>query len=320
MDTFSPNTIGARLARLSTYSDTPVSVERRADVVLEQIHGELAALAPHVKTHLVTFQSDGLPDFYDVINLVVGALEKSGFTCTGDDGKGKFGAAGTGGLWRIRVIRRPDVPSLFDRPFRDLPASHMAEFVRFFKTPVGRMMLAYVSLSFGVSFNHKHSIGTLEEVKALADQSAKDPRLTISYALFVLEHFFGKDGLVARTRMSIEQLDKEQGIPPVSRCLKHLQHVSLYDENVTFEPHGHNVFTFLDTHTEFIKKKIGDLDSADDEEHRTWAVIILRECVSPTPAFISVLPRLRTAAEDDKCEDARKEASAALREYSDWCI
>lgn len=107
MDTFSPNTIGAKLARLSVYSDAPVSVEKRADVVLEQIHRQLAPLAVCATTHLVTFQSDGLPNFYDVINLVIGALEKSGFACTGDDGKGKFGAAGTSGLWCIRVVRTP---------------------------------------------------------------------------------------------------------------------------------------------------------------------------------------------------------------------
>jgi hypothetical protein len=53
MDTFSPNTIESQLARLSVYSDAPVSVEKRADAVLEQIRRELTALAPHVKTHLV---------------------------------------------------------------------------------------------------------------------------------------------------------------------------------------------------------------------------------------------------------------------------
>jgi hypothetical protein len=110
MDTFSPNTIESRLALLSVYSDAPVHVGERAEVVLEQIRRELATLAPHVKTHLVTFQSDGLPDFYDVINLVVGALEKSGVACTGDDCKGKFGAAGTSGLWRIRLVRNPGLP------------------------------------------------------------------------------------------------------------------------------------------------------------------------------------------------------------------
>lgn len=324
MDTFSPNTIGARLARLSTYSDTPVSVGERADVVLEQIHMQLAALAPHVKTHLVTFQSDGLSDFYDVINLVVGALEKSGFACTGDDGKCKFGAAGTGGLWGIRVIRRPSAPSLFDRPFRDLPASHMAEFVRFFMTPAGRRMLAYVSQSFGVSFNYGHSsIGTQEEVKALACQSAKDPRLTISYALFVLENFFGKDGLVARTRMSIEKLDREKGIPPAAHYVDPLSYRWLYDGLVSFIPHGHGVFEFIHTHGEYIQKKICELDSKDDDDdnrRRKWTANTLRACVSPTPAFVSILPRLRTAAKDDACEDVRREASAALREYSDWCI
>jgi hypothetical protein len=109
MDTFSPNTIESRLALLSVYSDAPVHVGERAEVVLEQIRRELATLAPHVKTHLVTFQSDGLPDFYDVINLVVGALEKSGFACTGNDGKGKFGGVSMSGLWGIRVIRTPGI-------------------------------------------------------------------------------------------------------------------------------------------------------------------------------------------------------------------
>ena len=325
MDTFSPNTIGARLALLSVYSDAPVTVEERANAVLEQIHRELAALAPHVTTRLVTFQSDGLPDFFEVVDAVVGALAKSGFTCTDNDGKGRYRGVGMSGLWGIRVIRRPNVPSLFDRPFCDLPASHMTEFVRFFMTPAGRRMLAYVSQSFGVSFNYGHSsIGTQEEVKALACQSAKDPRLTISYALFVLENFFGKDGLVARTRMSIEKLDREKGIPPAAHYVDPLSYRWRYDGLVSFIPHGHGVFEFIHTHGEYIQKKICELDSKDEDDDdnrlRKWTANTLRACVSPTPAFVSILHRLRTMATDDACEDVRKEASAALREYSDWCI
>lgn len=323
MDTFSPNTIESQLARLSVYSDAPVSVEKRADAVLEQIRRELTALAPHVKTHLVTFQSDGLPDFVEVMDVVANILTKSGFVCTDNDGKGRYGGVGMSGLWGIRVIRRPNVPSLFDLPFCDLPASHMMEFVRFFMTPAGRRMLAYISQAFGVPFNYRHSsIGTQEEVKALADESAKDPRLTISYALFLLEHFFGKDGLVARTRMSIEKLDREKGIPPAAHYVDPLSYRWLYDGLVSFIPHGHGVFEFIHTHGEYIQKKICDLDSQDDDDNRLrkWTANTLRACVSPTPAFVSVLPRLRTMAKDDACEDVRREASAALREYSDWCI
>jgi hypothetical protein len=110
MNTFSPNTIESQLARLSVYSDAPVSVEKRADAVLEQIHRELEALAPHVKTHLVTFQSDGLPDFVDVMDVVASMLTKSGFACTDNDGKGRYGGVGMSGLWGIRVIRDPGLP------------------------------------------------------------------------------------------------------------------------------------------------------------------------------------------------------------------
>ena len=313
MDTFSSNTIGARLAKLSTYSDTPVSVERRADVVLEQIYIELAALAPHVKTHLVTFQSDGLPDFYDVINLVVGALEKSGFACTGDDGKGKFGAAGTSGLWSIRVIRRPNAPSLFDRPFRVLPALHARRFATFFETPTGRIVFGFLSRSFNVKFDYEGIVITEEHMKKLAEKSDEDNRFTVSYALFVLEHLFGKDGLVTRTRLSIARMDEEDGNTPAQRDLYSI-HDSLFKECTRVSISG-----WIGRNDEYIEIKRKDIDSAY-EMHRVYAAIRLRECVSPTPAFISILPQLRAAAENDACGNVRKEARAALCEYSDWCI
>jgi hypothetical protein len=115
MDVASPNTIGARLSALSTYSGTaPVTTEDRKGVILEQVHRKIVTLAPHVKTCTVTVDSDGLADFVFVLEATVAALEKCGYKCTGPDGSDRYKKRRGSDSYGILLTRQPPIDALME--------------------------------------------------------------------------------------------------------------------------------------------------------------------------------------------------------------
>lgn len=110
MDFDSQNTIGTRLAALSTYSGTaPVAIEDRKRAILEQVHRKIATLAPHVKTCTITVDSDGFADFVFVLEATVAALETCGYKCTGPDGHDRYQKRRGSDSYGILLTRQPAI-------------------------------------------------------------------------------------------------------------------------------------------------------------------------------------------------------------------